>query len=60
MISKMRIHKQCLAQYELVLVHTHQIEPILLLSARLKEFDLAIPEGAEKALVSDVTHAIQC
>ncbi len=43
----------------LVLMHAHQIEPITLLQVRLKELDLAVPECAKQALVSDIAEAIQ-
>lgn len=40
-------------------MNAHQIEPILLLGARLKEFDLPVPKGPEEPFVSHITHTIQ-
>lgn len=47
------------ALYILILVYTHEIEPVLLLHARLKEFDFPISESPKQSLVSDVAHAIE-
>jgi hypothetical protein len=40
-------------------MNTHEIEPIVLLCARLEELDLAIPEGSEEAFITDVAHSVQ-
>jgi hypothetical protein len=40
-------------------MNTHEIEPITLLRTRLEELDLAIPEGPEKAFITNVAHTIQ-
>lgn len=40
-------------------MNAHQIEPILLLGARLKKFDLPVPKGPEKPFVSNITHTVQ-
>lgn len=47
-------------RYLLILMDAHQIEPVLLLGARLEEFYLPIPESPKKTFVSYVTHAIEC
>ncbi len=43
----------------LVLVDTHEVEPILLLCTRLVKLNLAVSEGSEQTFVSNVAHAIQ-
>ena len=45
--------------YLLVLVYTHEIEPIVLLHTWLKEFDLAISKSPKQSLIPDITHAVQ-
>lgn len=44
--------------YSLILMHTHEIEPILLLRTRLIEFHFTIPKGPKEALVSHIAHAV--
>jgi len=44
----------------LVLMHTHQVEPVVLLLTRLEELDFAIPKSAEKSFVSHIAHSVQC
>ena len=46
------------ALHILILVYTHEIKPILLLHARLKEFDFSISKSPKQSLISDVAHAI--
>lgn len=43
----------------LVLMDTHQIKPIFLLRARLKELNLTIPKCPKQTLVPDIAHAVQ-
>lgn len=43
----------------LVLMNAHQIEPILLLCARLKKLDLSISKSSKQALISNIAHAVQ-
>lgn len=43
----------------LILVDTHEIKPITLLGAGLKELDLTISEGPEQALITDIAHAVE-
>jgi hypothetical protein len=40
-------------------MHAHEIEPVILLSTRLKELHVAVTERAEEPLISDIAHAIQ-
>ena len=44
----------------LILVDTHEVEPVLLLHPGLVKFDFPISEGPKQALVPNVAHAIQC
>lgn len=45
--------------YLLVLVHAHQIKPIVLLRSRLVEFDFAIAECAIQSFIADIAHAVK-
>lgn len=38
---------------------THQVEPVLFLSARLEKLDFSIPESSKQSLISDIAHAIK-
>ena len=44
----------------LILVHTYEIEPILLLRAGLIEFDLPIPKGPKQPFIANVAHPVKC
>lgn len=43
----------------LVLVNTHQVEPVRLLLTRLEELHFAIAECSKKPFISDITQSIQ-
>jgi hypothetical protein len=43
----------------LVLMNSHEIEPIIRLHIWPKELDLAIPKGPKEPLVSHIAHPIQ-
>jgi hypothetical protein len=43
----------------LVLVDAHEVEPVCLLSAGLKESDVFISESTEQPLVSNITHTVE-
>ena len=43
----------------LVLMYTHQVEPLVLLDLGAKKLDFAVAEGAEEALVTDVGETIE-
>lgn len=47
------------SQDVLILMDTHQIKPILLLSSRLEKLDLPIPEGPKESLISHIAHTIE-
>lgn len=43
----------------LILMYAHDIKPVLLLCAWLKEFDFTVAERPEKTFISDIAHTIQ-
>lgn len=46
-------------KHSLVLMDTHEIEPIRLLRAWLKELDLAISKTTKQSLVTNIAHAVE-
>ena len=42
----------------LILVHTHEIEPIVFLGSRLVKLDFTISECSKQTLISNIAHAI--
>ncbi len=43
----------------LVLMHSHEIEPVALLRVWSKEFDFSISKCSKHSLVSDIAHAVK-
>ena len=43
----------------LVLVYAHDVEPVLLLSPWLKEFDLVVTKRSKQPLIPDIAHTIK-
>jgi hypothetical protein len=43
----------------MVLVHTCEVEPLVLVQAGLEEFHIAVAKRAEEALVANIAHAVQ-
>lgn len=43
----------------LVLVHAHEIEPLIFVRTRLEELDVSVTKCAKQPLVSHIAHAIE-
>ena len=43
----------------LVLMDTHEVEPVVLLPAGLEEFDFVVTKCPEQSLISNIAHTIQ-
>lgn len=54
--------KSCCTKLEsnaLILVNTHQVEPILLLSSRLEELYFTITKCSKQSLIPHITHTVK-
>ena len=43
----------------MILVHAHEVEPLVLLHTRLEELDITVPPGVEQALITNVAETIE-